>query len=170
MYCGPYFAGVLHSVSDLIRSLQNCFTAPNKMTSEDDIKGLVSLKFLRPWLLRIVRPVTKTKVWGGGGKDQKTARHSCAIQTVIPTNLIHLSADSDTTNSSVSPSNRPGGVPAAFKGTPAFLISLPWHPVLKFLNNLRGLGTRVGIGLSYRAARLHRLAEFLGINSWDPGF
>ena len=48
MYCGPYSAGVLHSVSDQIRNIQNCFTAPNKMTSEDDIKGLVSLKFLRP--------------------------------------------------------------------------------------------------------------------------
>jgi hypothetical protein len=33
MYCGPYSAGVLHSVSDQIRNLQNCFTAPNKMTS-----------------------------------------------------------------------------------------------------------------------------------------
>ncbi len=43
MYCGPYSAGVFHSVSDQIRNLQNCFTAPNKMTSEDDIKGLVSL-------------------------------------------------------------------------------------------------------------------------------
>jgi hypothetical protein len=39
MYCGPYSAGVLHSVSDQIRNLQNCFTSPNKMTSEDDIKG-----------------------------------------------------------------------------------------------------------------------------------
>jgi hypothetical protein len=46
MYCGPYSAGVLHSVSDQIQNLPNCF---NKMTSEDDIKGLVSLKFLRPW-------------------------------------------------------------------------------------------------------------------------
>jgi hypothetical protein len=43
MYCGQYYAGVLHSVSDQIRNLQNWFTAPNKMTSEDDIKGLVSL-------------------------------------------------------------------------------------------------------------------------------
>jgi hypothetical protein len=42
MYCGPFYAGVLHSVSDQIQNLQNCFTAPNKMTSEDDIKGLVS--------------------------------------------------------------------------------------------------------------------------------
>ena len=38
----------LHSVSDQIQNLPNCFTTPNKMTSEDDIKGLVSLKFFRP--------------------------------------------------------------------------------------------------------------------------
>jgi hypothetical protein len=37
-------------VSDQIQNLPNCFTTPNKMTSEDDIKGLVSLKFLRPWV------------------------------------------------------------------------------------------------------------------------
>jgi hypothetical protein len=49
MYCGPYSTGVLHSVSDQIQNLQNCFTTPNKMTSKDDIKGLVSLKLLRPW-------------------------------------------------------------------------------------------------------------------------
>ncbi len=30
MYCGPYSAGVLHSVSDQIQNLQNCFTTPNK--------------------------------------------------------------------------------------------------------------------------------------------
>ncbi len=42
MYCGPYSAGVLHSVSDQIQKLLNCFTTPNKMNSEDDIKGLVS--------------------------------------------------------------------------------------------------------------------------------
>ncbi len=47
--CRPYSAGILHSVSDQIQNLPNCFTIPNKMTSEDDIKGLVSLKFLRPW-------------------------------------------------------------------------------------------------------------------------
>jgi hypothetical protein len=28
--------------------LPNCYTTPNKETSEDDIKGMVSLKFLRP--------------------------------------------------------------------------------------------------------------------------
>jgi hypothetical protein len=49
MDCGRYSAGVLHSVSDQIQNLQNCFTTPNKMTSKDDIKGLVSLKLLRPW-------------------------------------------------------------------------------------------------------------------------
>ncbi len=46
--CGPYSAGILHSVSDQILNLPNCFTTPNKMTSGDDIQGLVSLKFLRP--------------------------------------------------------------------------------------------------------------------------
>ncbi len=42
--CRPYSAGILHSVSDQIQSLPNCFTTTNKMTSEDDIKGLVSFK------------------------------------------------------------------------------------------------------------------------------
>ncbi len=46
--CRPYSARVLHSVSDQIQNLQNCFTTPNKMTCKDYIKGLVSLKFLRP--------------------------------------------------------------------------------------------------------------------------
>jgi len=40
----PYYAGILHSLSDQIQNLPNCFTTPNKMISEDDIKGLVSLK------------------------------------------------------------------------------------------------------------------------------
>jgi hypothetical protein len=30
MYCGPYSAGVLHSVSDQIQNIQNCFTTRNK--------------------------------------------------------------------------------------------------------------------------------------------
>jgi hypothetical protein len=47
--CRPYSAGILHSVSDQIQNLPNCFTTPNKMTSEDDITGLVSLNILRPW-------------------------------------------------------------------------------------------------------------------------
>jgi hypothetical protein len=33
----PYSARVLHSVSDQIHNLQNCFTNPNKITSIDDI-------------------------------------------------------------------------------------------------------------------------------------
>jgi hypothetical protein len=48
MYCGPYSAGVLHSVSDQIQNLQIASPPQTKMTSKDDIKGLVSLKFLRP--------------------------------------------------------------------------------------------------------------------------
>jgi hypothetical protein len=35
-----------------MQNLPNYFTTPNKMTSENDIKGLVSLKFLRPWWAR----------------------------------------------------------------------------------------------------------------------
>jgi hypothetical protein len=35
---------------------------------------------------------------------------------------------------------------------------------LEFLNNLWGARNRVGIGLSYRTARLHRLAEFIPWN------
>jgi hypothetical protein len=35
-------------ISEQIQNLQNCFTTQTKMTSKDDIKGLVSLKFLRP--------------------------------------------------------------------------------------------------------------------------
>jgi hypothetical protein len=50
--CRPYSAGGLHSVSDQIQNLPNCFTTPHKMTSEDDSKRLVSLKFIRPWLAR----------------------------------------------------------------------------------------------------------------------
>jgi hypothetical protein len=37
-------------------------------------------------------------------------------------------------------------------------------PVLEFLNNLWGLGNQIGIGLSYRAAHLHRLAESIPLN------
>jgi hypothetical protein len=30
LYCRPYYAGVLHSVSDQVQNLQNCFSTPNK--------------------------------------------------------------------------------------------------------------------------------------------
>jgi hypothetical protein len=40
-----YSSGILHSVSYQIQNLPNCFTTPNKMTSEDDIKGTVSRDF-----------------------------------------------------------------------------------------------------------------------------
>ncbi len=45
--CRPYSAGVLHSVSDQIWNLQNCFTTPKQLPVKTT---LVSLKFLRPWL------------------------------------------------------------------------------------------------------------------------
>ncbi len=54
MLCRPYSAGILNSVSDQMQNLPNYFTIPNKMTSENDIKGLVSLKFLRPWFVQYV--------------------------------------------------------------------------------------------------------------------
>ena len=46
--CRPYTAGVLHSVSDQIQNLQIVSPPLTKVTSKDDIKGLVSLKFLHP--------------------------------------------------------------------------------------------------------------------------
>jgi hypothetical protein len=55
--CRPYSAGILHSVSDQIQNLPNCFTTPIKMTSEDNINGLVSLKFLRP-CFKLTQPLT----------------------------------------------------------------------------------------------------------------
>ncbi len=66
--CRPYSAGILRSVSDQILNLPNCFTTPNKMTSEDDIKGLVSLKFLRPCFIDIWsmgNPLTTERAAGG---------------------------------------------------------------------------------------------------------
>ncbi len=60
--CGPYSAGVLHSVSDQIQNLQNCFTTPNKMVNKDDNKGLMSIKFLRPCFT--LYRVTPCRGWG----------------------------------------------------------------------------------------------------------
>ncbi len=45
MYCGPYSARVLDS---RFRTYKIASPLQTKMTSKDDIKGLVSLKFLRP--------------------------------------------------------------------------------------------------------------------------
>jgi hypothetical protein len=42
--------------------------------------------------------------------------------------------------------------------------SQPGGPELEFLNNLLGARNREGMGLSYRPARLHRLAEFIPWN------
>ncbi len=67
MYCGPYSAGVLHSVSDQVQNLQNCFTTPNKMTSEDDIKGLVSLS---SFVHDTTPPVHNITDWVGGGGER----------------------------------------------------------------------------------------------------
>jgi hypothetical protein len=71
--CRPYSTGILLSVSDQMQHLPNYFTTPTKMTSENDIKGLVSLKFLRPWELVLKRscyntmdletPPTENGIW-----------------------------------------------------------------------------------------------------------
>ncbi len=46
-----------------MQNLPNYFTTPNKMTSDNDIKGLVSLKFLRhPTKDKIY--ATKYSDWG----------------------------------------------------------------------------------------------------------
>jgi hypothetical protein len=65
MYCGPYSVGVLHSVSDQIQNLQNCFTTQTKMTSKGDIKGLVSLSSFVHGFTPL--PVYKCKAQGGRG-------------------------------------------------------------------------------------------------------
>ncbi len=62
--CRPYSAGILHSVSDQMQNLPNYFITPHKMTSENDIKGLVSLKFLRPCFYQCSGSMT---FWGGSG-------------------------------------------------------------------------------------------------------
>jgi hypothetical protein len=55
-----------------MQNLPNYFTTPNKMTSENDIKGLVSLQFLRPWercfsaldrTARLPPPLSRSKLY-----------------------------------------------------------------------------------------------------------
>jgi hypothetical protein len=50
MYCGPYYAGVYTLFLTRFRTYKIASPPLTKMTSKDDIKGLVSLKFLRPWI------------------------------------------------------------------------------------------------------------------------
>jgi hypothetical protein len=55
----------------------------------------------------------------------------------------------------------------SFSEQESTLHSLPTEPAeteLEFLNNLWGARNRVGIGISYRPARLHRLAEYVPWN------
>jgi hypothetical protein len=49
MYCGPYSAGVCILFLTRFRTYKIASPPQTKMTSKDDIKGLVSLKFLRLW-------------------------------------------------------------------------------------------------------------------------
>ncbi len=75
--CRPYSAGLLHSVSDQIQNPQNCFTTPNiKITTKDDIKGFVSLKFLCP----------------GWSTNTEHCRINCLLQSTIAQLLISFSS------------------------------------------------------------------------------
>ncbi len=56
-----------------------------------------------------------------------------------------------------------GGIDA-LESIPGLLKSFKFGSVLEFLNNLRGARNRVEIGLSYRSARLHSLAELVPWN------
>ncbi len=68
MYCGPYSAGVLHSVSDQIQNLQNCLPPQTKMISKDDINGLVSLSsFVHEQDVQSVR-LRQFFTWAGDGQ------------------------------------------------------------------------------------------------------
>jgi hypothetical protein len=48
MYCGPYSAGVYTLLLTRFRTYKIASPPQTKITSKDDIKGLVSLKFPRP--------------------------------------------------------------------------------------------------------------------------
>ncbi len=84
--CRPYSAAILHSVSDQIHNLPNCITTPNKITSEDDIKGLVSLKFLLPWYT-IISPFQTRKCSTSGMEPERsgctTSRHCVTSCTMV---------------------------------------------------------------------------------------
>ncbi len=85
----PYSAGLLHSVSDQIQNPQNCFTTPNiKITTKDDIKGFVSLKFLRP----------------GWSTNTEHRRINCLLQSTIAQFLISFSSYSKNHASKSGPS------------------------------------------------------------------
>jgi hypothetical protein len=89
MYCGPYSARVLHSVSDQIQNLPNCFTTPNKMTSEDDTKGLVSLKFLRPWQLCTSCTLNHSQILIVFVSHKKAAFSLCLGRETIQRKILH---------------------------------------------------------------------------------
>ncbi len=84
LYCRPYSAGVLHFVLTRFSTYKSVSPPKTKMTSKDDIKGLVSLKFLRPWFSYFthspcdaaigkwtvkIRPITGWQAQMGGGGE-----------------------------------------------------------------------------------------------------
>ncbi len=78
MYCGQYSAGVYTLFLTRFRTYKIASPPLTKMTSKDDIKGLVSLKFLRPW-------------WGGCGvsaNEYGCAHHGTWSPNKLRKNLI----------------------------------------------------------------------------------
>ncbi len=83
--CRAYSSGILHSVSDQIQHLPNCFTTPHTMTSEDDIKGLVSLKFLRPCLIPyLTNGLQQRRTWRSPCTTTRTALTRAGCQCSAP--------------------------------------------------------------------------------------
>jgi hypothetical protein len=62
-----------------MQNLPNYFTTPNKMTSENDIKGLASLKFLRPWIHSLVL----IREWEGLKKRESCLKVDIALNVVL---------------------------------------------------------------------------------------
>ncbi len=50
MYCGPYLQEFYSLFLTRLKTYRTASPPQTKKTSKDDIKGLASLKFLRPWL------------------------------------------------------------------------------------------------------------------------
>ncbi len=89
MYCGPYLQEFYTLFLTRFKTYKIASPPQTKMTSKDDIKGLVSLKFLRPWgkpmslLFQNIDPpppsqpgecVPPAFLGGGGGHTRRVER------------------------------------------------------------------------------------------------
>jgi hypothetical protein len=92
MYCGPYSAGVYTLFLTRFRTYKIASPPQTKMTSEDDIKGLVSLKFLRPWTVHIYSVIFRCNffqliscgfILRGFQKVDLTAKQRCSFRFIV---------------------------------------------------------------------------------------